>query len=203
MTPDQRLDLAISRKGMTRITVENDGIEDLYVFPSNYGENIQKSPNGHLFVVGEGVDDPISITIITKRNIAQDLRLIPRSQKAEPIILTYTDPESYKKETQKRMSQFLKIFLQGSVPSGFFKGTIREASRSRGTVEAVAVCSYRNPEYVVTKFTVKNQGPEKVILNPSNLWSEDDLAVVFNVESLEPSIRGDSDEAKMFVIRRA
>lgn len=203
MTPNQRIDLTFSKEGITRITVENDGIDDLFVYPKKFGDNIQKSANGHLFVVGEGIDESVSLSIITKRNIAQDLRLTPCSKKAEPIILTYIDPEADKKEEQKKISKFLHMFLQGQTPSGFMKGNVQETSRSRGSIEAVSVSSYRNHQYVITEFTVKNIGKDKETLNPANLWSEGDLAVVFNVESLDSSLVGKSDEAKMFVIRKS
>ena len=207
MDPTQRLDFTISREGMTRITVENDGIEDMLVFPKEYSENIQKTASGHIFVAGQGIDRPISVTIITKRNIAQDLQLTAKSKKPEPIILTYTDPEAQKKEEQNKVSKALQVFLQGQTPSGYHKGSLHEASRSKGvpggTLEAVAIVSYRNTDYVVTEFTVKNQGKEKALLNPATMWSEGDIAVVFNVESLESSSSfGNSDEAKMFVIRK-
>lgn len=203
MIPNQRLELSVAREGMTRITVENDGIDDIYVFPEEYGENIQKHASGHLFVVGEGVTEPVSLTIITRRNIVQDLHLTFKSQKSEPIILTYSDPESKIKEDKSKISKIMKSFLVDQVPSGFLRGQPHEVSRSRGDLEATAIASYRNHEYVVTEFIVKNHAQKKISLHPATMWSEGDLALVFNSESLDFSLVGESDEAKMFVIRKS
>lgn len=182
--PENIIEFSISRSGLTRISVENDGVEDVFAYPA-VPDNIQRHASGHVFVVGDGLDKPLSLTIITKRGVAQDLRLTPTNKKPSPIILKFEEEKAQQPDNTEEQFAFLKVFLNDDVPAGFQSTGLAEASRSKGHISAIGEVSFTNGFYTVTKFIVKNEGDKRLLLEPRSFFEGGDLAVVFKDEALD------------------
>ena len=193
------LEFPISKTGMTRITIGNDGIDDIFAYPTEYGDNISHHKSGHIFVVAEEMNGPLYVTLITMRGVVQDLKLIPKSKKAEPILLTYENAETLVQQRQEGAATVLTSFVQGIVPKGFYPITIDEVSREhvgKSSLEAIVENAYQNEHYRVLVFKVKNVGPEQITLDNRLLWEARDLASAFDQSQLNPEQSG-----KLFVIQ--
>jgi hypothetical protein len=193
------LEFPISKTGMTRITIENDGIEDIYAYPTEYGDNISHHKSGHIFVVAEGLNGPLYVTLITKRGSVQDLKLIPKPKQIEPIVLSSKDTEMNLHRVQDDAATILGNFVQGIIPKGFYVIPIDEVSRShlgKNLLEAIVESAYQNEHYRVLVFKVKNVSSEQITLDNRVLWEAMDLASAFDQSQLNPQQSG-----KLFVIQ--
>jgi hypothetical protein len=194
------LEFPISKTGMTRITIENDGIEDIYVYPTEYGDNISHHKSGHMFVVAEGLNEPLYVTLITKRGTVQDLKLIPKPKQVEPIVLSSKNTEIDLYKAQADAATILGNFLQGIIPKGFYAITIDEVSREhvgKNSLEAIVESAYQNEHYRVLVFKVRNVGQEQITLDNRVLWKVMDLASAFDQSELNPEQSG-----KLFVLQK-
>lgn len=193
------LEFPISKTGMTRITIENDGIEDIYAYPTEYGDNISHHKSGHMFVVAEGLNEPLYVTLITKRGTVQDLKLIPKPKQVEPIVLIPKNTEINLQKVQADAATILGNFVQGIIPKGFYAITIDEVSREhvgKNSLEAIVESAYQNEHYRVLVFKVRNVGKEQITLDNRVLWEVMDLASAFDQSELNPEQSG-----KLFVIQ--
>lgn len=199
LNPSEVLEFPISKTGMTRITIDNDGIEDIYAYPTEYGDNISHHKSGHIFVVAESLNGPLYVTLITKRGAVQDLKLIPKSKNVEPILLTFENAESRFQQSQEDAGTILASFVQGIVPKGFYAITVDEVSREhvgKSSLEAIVERTYQNEHYRVLVFKVKNVGQELITLDNRVLWEARDLASAFDQSQLNLEQSG-----KLFVIQ--
>jgi hypothetical protein len=198
LNPGEVLEFPISKTGMTRITIDNDGIEDIYAYPTEYGDNISHHKSGHIFVVAESLNGPLYVTLITNRGAVQDLKLIPQSKNAEPILLTFENAETRFQQSQEVAGTILASFVQGIVPKGFYAITVDEVSREhvgKSSLEAIVESAYQNEHYRVLVFKVKNGGQEQITLDNRVFWEARDLASAFDQPQLNPEQSG-----KLFVI---
>ncbi|MBX9804813.1 MAG: type-F conjugative transfer system secretin TraK [Alphaproteobacteria bacterium] len=199
LNPSEVLEFPISKTGMTRITIDNDGIEDIYAYPTEYGDNISHHKSGHIFVVAESLNGPLYVTLITNRGAVQDLKLIPKSKIAEPILLTFENPATRMQQRQEDAGTILASFVQGIVPKGFYAISVDEVSRGhddKSSLEAIVENAYQNEHYRVLIFKVKNVGQEQITLDNRVLWEARDLASTFDQSQLNPEQSG-----KLFVIQ--
>jgi hypothetical protein len=219
LNPQKVLEFPISKGGLTRISIDNDGIEDIYAYPKEYADNISNHKSGHVFVVADDLEGPFYVTLITKRGFAQDLKLVPRSKKAEPILLSFEDPQTGRDEKANSHSQevyasILSQFVRGVVPEGFslvssMDASSKEVSRGAGAPEvpeAILEKAYQNDKYRVLIFDIKNDMAERITLDNRVFWgkgnasqgdsSRRDLASVFDQPALNPQ-----ESAKLYVIQ--
>lgn len=197
MDPTQALDVKISKEGMTRISIENDEIANVIVYPKEFQDNAQNHNSGHLFVVADELTATLSITIVTKRGLVQDLRIIPTQKKAEPVILRFENEETKKEENQQESTKVLGSFVQGLVPSGFYVVAIKETSRTRGDLTATVDRVYQNGQFRVLIYTVKNESDREIALDNRLMWDGDDLALAFDKPHL-----GENQSAKLYVVQQ-
>lgn len=195
LDPSQVLTFPVSKDGLTRISIDQDGIEDIY-YPTDFADNIQHHKSGHVFVMADDVDGPIYLTIITKRGIAQDLKLTPTRKTAEPILLKYETQEIREQDVQDQTTELLKSFIQGIIPAGFYPIEIGETSRSAGSVVGVLSQAYQNSKVRVLVFDIKSESGKQA-LNSQALWTEGDLALAFDQPHVE-----EGQSAKLFVIQQ-
>jgi hypothetical protein len=204
LNPKVVLEFPIAKGGLTRISIENDGIEDIYVYPTEYADNISHHKSGHVFVVTDDLEKPFYVTLVTKRGIAQDLKLIPRIKKAEPILLrleedlagVHLESNGSPLSLQDVLAKILGEFASGSVPAGFVPTETFEVARGTGTTEAVLEQAYQNGTYRVLAFVIKNEGADKITLDHKVFWGKGDLASVID----EP-VLGPQQSAKVYVIQ--
>lgn len=197
LDPNQILEFSIAKDGMTRISIDKEGIEDIYAYPQEYADNVQQHKSGHVFVVAEDMESPLFVTLITKRGLAQDLKLTPTSKKAEPILLKYETPETKAEEEEQQAGEFLRTFVQGMVPAGFYVIRLDETSRSGGPLTATVETAYQNSQFRVIAYTITSKTSNSLSLDIRLLWDARDLAASFDRTYLE-----EGQEAKLYVIQR-
>jgi hypothetical protein len=193
LNPGEVLEFTISKDGLTRISIDNDGIEDIFAYPEIYKDNISHHKSGHIFVVADDLEGPVYVTLITKRGVAQDLKLTPKSKKAEPIILRFENSETHQQQLQESTASILGSFVQGMVPRGFYAVDAKEVSRGtreNASLEAIVEKTYQNEKFRVLVFRVKNASREKVTLDNRVLWGSGDVASAFDRLHLDPEESG-------------
>jgi hypothetical protein len=195
LDPSQVLQFPVAKDGLTRISIENDGIDDIY-YPADLADNIQHHKSGHVFIMADDVEGPMYVTLVTKRGVAQDLKLTPTRKTAAPILLKFETEETKVQEIQDQIPTLLKSFIQGSVPLGFYPIIIDEVSRTASALTAVMEQGFQNTKFRVLVFEVKSENG-KHTLDSKTLWAEGDLAIAFDQPNIE-----EGQSAKMFVIQK-
>lgn len=207
------IEFKISKSGLTRISIDNDSIEDVYAYPAE-PDLVTHHKSGHVFVTPDDLEVPVYLTVITRRGAAQDLRLIPTAKKAEPILLRYEestiDPLSKVDplpsppqiplsglSPQDASAYLLAQFIKGKVPPGFVSTTANEVSRGEGPIEAVLDKTYQNNQFRILVFAIKNESPERRTLDNKVFWGKGDLASAFDHPTLAPQ-----ETARLFVIQQ-
>jgi hypothetical protein len=188
LDPSQVIEFKISKSGLTRITIDNDSIEDVYAYPAE-PDLITHHKSGHVFVTPDELEIPVYLTVITRRGVAQDLRLIPTAKKAEPILLRYEEkpmPPIFLSSLspQDASAHLLAQFIKGKVPAGFNLATatnsvIEEVSRGEGPIEAILDMAYQNDQFRVLVFSIKNESSERCILDNKVFWGEGGFSFSF------------------------
>jgi len=103
------IEVPISRQGLTRITVKDDRISNVF---GNAGEYVLESDEdqGQIFIRPTGLEslNSISLTLTTEKGHTQDLRLLPKDQAPEALILKEDEeikPELFKDPFNGRLSE--------------------------------------------------------------------------------------------------
>lgn len=195
------LEFKISKSGLTRISIDNDSIEDVYAYPAE-PDLITHHKSGHVFVTPDDLEIPVYLTVITRRGAAQDLRLTPTLKKAEPILLRFEESTASQNplsglSPQETYAYLLGQFIKGKVPPGFGLTTANEVSRGEGPIEATLDKAYQNDQFKVLVFTIKNDSAERCALDNRAFWGKGDLASAFDHSTLNPQ-----ETAKLFVIQQ-
>jgi len=195
LNPGMVLEFKVSKTGMTRISMENDAIEDVYAYPAE-PDLITHHKSGHVFVTPDGMENSVYVTVITRKGTAQDLKLTPVSKKPEPILLKAEEP----KPTLSPQDQYAGIlgqFVQGKIPPGFYACQVEEASRGEGPVEAILDKAYRDGKLRVLVFVVTNTDSERRPLDNRAFWGAGDLASAFDRSAL-----GSRETARLYIIQQ-
>jgi hypothetical protein len=203
LDPTKVIEFKISKSGLTRISIDNDSIEDVYAYPAE-PDLITHHKSGHVFVTPDDLDIPVYLTVITRRGAAQDLRLIPTPKKAEPILLRFeeakVDPSVQASLTslspQDASAHLLAQFMKGKVPGGFTLVSANEVGRGEGPIEAILDKAYQNGQFRALVFSVKNESSERQSLDNRAFWGKGDLASAFDRLTLNPQ-----ETARLFVIQ--
>ena len=198
LNPEVVLEFTIAKGGLTRISIDNDGIEDIYAYPTDSADNIAHHKSGHIFVVADDLKGPLYLTVITRRGVAQDLKLIPKSKKVEPIILHFEDKETLQQQLQENTTAILNSFVQGIVPAGFYSIFVLEDVRGHAdsSLKATFESAYQDDWSRVLVFKVKNDSSNEITLDNRVFWEARDLASAFDQSLLNPNETG-----KLYVIQ--
>ena len=91
------IEISISKQNLTRITVKDDRVANVFGIMGEYvleaDEELGQvfirpiAPGGSPFMVGGGTSKPIHLTLTTEKGHTQDLRLVPKDQAPEALIL--------------------------------------------------------------------------------------------------------------------
>lgn len=190
MNDSRVMEMSVSNKGLTRLSVRGDVIQDIFVYPFMVGdvatdESIRLHKSGHVFIAPDGIKEPFYLTVITRKGHIQDLKLSPAVQKAAPLILTLPVPEvnsvDVAKKSGKVLENHLLSALQGLPPRGFIPVPVKDVTvRQKDHLKIIPVTVYRSPQYRLSVFDLENTGESDIFLIPDAFLSANDLAVVFN-----------------------
>jgi hypothetical protein len=195
MNDSKVMDMSISNKGLTRLSVKGDAIQDIFVSPFMVGnvmtgDSIQLHKSGHVFIAPDGMKEPFYLTVITQKGQVQDLKLSPVTQKAAPLVLSLPVPEENREETEQEQRKILDKYvlaaLQGIPPRGFKVTTFPDDSgRTLGDIQLRPVAVYTSPSHLLNVFDLENKGDKDISLMAEFFLSENDLAVAFDKPTLK------------------
>jgi hypothetical protein len=208
MNDQQVMEVSISGKGLTRLSVQGDVIQDIFVYPFMVGEvvtheSIQLHKSGHVFIAPDGLKGSFYLTVMTQKGQVQDLKLSPSLQKAAPLVLSLPDPEVNREEAEKENRKILEKYvlaaLQGIPPRGFKVLTFPDAScRKLGDIYLTPVASYTSSSHRLNVFDLENKGDKDIVLMPEFFLSSDDLSVAFEKPTLMTQ-----DKVRMVILSQA
>lgn len=181
MKSSEVLKMTISNRGLTRLSVKKDPIQDILVYPFELDDHIQLHESGNVFIVGDGLSKPFSLTVITRSGLAQDLSLTTASKDPAPIVLDVEAP----KITQELIQAWLSDFRKGFVPSGFKNISIDKKCRGREHLKAVPVRAWRKGSALITQYKIHSNESENIQLTPESFASSEE-AGVFTKSTINP-----------------
>ena len=163
------LEISISKSGLTRLSVEGDPIQDVFVHPAELTHNVQLHKSGHVFLTLEGIEKPVFATVMTESGKAQDLKLIATAGKnTGPVILrvkTATPPPVSLVVPSLSIEEVLKNFLKGKIAAGFTRVEREEVPRLLEELVFEPKGTYSNGTYRVVRFEAKNESSQDLILS--------------------------------------
>lgn len=122
------IEAEISRQGLTRITVKQDRILNVFGITGEYVLEADED-QGQIFIrpMGPGSLNPISLTLTTEKGHTQDLQLTPKDKAPEALILqAVEDSEEHltKKITQDfpsrdAIEELIKACQEDRIPVGY------------------------------------------------------------------------------------
>ena len=189
------IQVPVSREGLTRITVRDDRIVNLFGLSNEFLLEADEN-QGQVFVrpQGSGVEGPISITITTEGGHTQDLRLIPRDQSPETLILVKEETiESRRKVhrtiTRETVQELLLSLREGSVPNGYIQ---RMVDLKEQAGPHIILREVRNESLSGQTLEVTNPGDQILYLNPQDYGNAPGvIAVSLSRKALKPQERGE------------
>jgi hypothetical protein len=192
------LEIVISDKGLTRLSVEGDKIEDVFVYPSELEENLSLHKSGNVFVVPEGLKGPLFLSFVTSSGQTQDLKITTHPQKrAAPIILKVPKKHASPHEKEALTSDIMKEFIQGHIPKEFSKSTYAFELRKKEHLRAEPLDAFASEDHIILIFKVSSSEEEPQALTPSGFWREGDIAVTFDHPELKPGL-----EVRMYIMQK-
>lgn len=206
------IEVDISRQGLTRITVKEDRILNVFGLASEYILEADED-QGQIFVrpMGPGSLNPISLTITTEKGYTQDLRLIPKEKAPEALILKddTTTKEELRKETlshtlpnRKEIEDLLESCQEGRIPLRY-KLMPLDLRTLRGPyllIREIRGDSLKGPHLQGLTYEVKNTSKIPLILSEeafainrdvrtSDSITSDVIAVLLTKKRLNPGER--------------
>lgn len=179
MNSNAVLEVKIAKVGLTRISVADQRIQDVFIYPQNLQDHLTLHQSGHVFVVPEGLQGDVFLTVITDRGVTQDLKLVASSdKKLSPLILTPKQAEKIALPTNEpaKLGEILKIFVTGQVPEGFRFAPLNKAQRTHEKITFMPFRSYHNDSCRMDIYKAQAPSLDKDKLTLSNLARSGDLA---------------------------
>ncbi len=113
------LSFNIAQKGINRITIEGDFIDNVFVYPEERGSSVVLHPKGHIYIPGQTDINELDIGILTRSGKVQDLHLTFTPMKAQPLLFVATSQPGTNKPTGNELSTILQTCVRGRAPSAY------------------------------------------------------------------------------------
>lgn len=177
----QVIELTIANRGLTRLSVTKDPIQDIFAYPETIENHVQLHESGNVFIAGDGISVPFSLTLITRSGKAQDLSLKATAQDPMPIVLE----DAPLKITEAKINAWLSDFRKGFVPSGFKRIAVDQIVRRGEQLKAIPQRTWRNGNALITQYTVKSTLIDATPCTPEPFVSSEE-AGIFTKSILNP-----------------
>lgn len=174
------IEVPISEAGLTRITVKGDRISNVFGVAGEYVMEPDED-QGQVFIRPlEPALNPISLTLTTEGGHTQDLRLVPKNQAPEALILKAEQKEEVDKAaqgsiTRHEIEDLLYACSEGRILIGY-KSVALEISTSEGPYPLIA--EVKNSKLRGLTYEVKNWATIPWILAESGFAQKLDADVV-------------------------
>lgn len=185
MDPLKVVHLNISNTGHTRISVDGDGIQDVFARPTSMKNHFELNKLGHLLVVGEGLNETAFITIFTKKGLVQDLILKSIPKDPEPIVFEKNQKTKVENNFEDGFVRILSSFAAGNPPVEFHKNGAVSYLRTHQALESRLQESWYSNEYRIFVFEVENVSEDSIELKEPALALKEDLALWIQTRHLE------------------
>jgi type-F conjugative transfer system secretin TraK len=136
------IEISISKQNLTRITVKDDRVANVFGITGEYvleaDEELGQvfirpiALGGSPFMVGGGTSKPIHLTLTTEKGHTQDLRLTPKDQAPEALILEENKQETFLSQgSMTRMSAAQVSATRVSIARDEIEGLLQACQEMR------------------------------------------------------------------------
>jgi hypothetical protein len=196
MNDSKMLDILISKKGMTRLSVVGDSIQDV-VFPPLSGEiplsdMVDLQTSGHVFLHSKDFfKSPFQLTILTKRGRVQDLMIIPVSRPPEPVLLkpslSVREQEKLQMIQKQNYETKMQAVLSGVIPQELRRIRLSSSSlQTWGNLKGMPISSYEDKNAFYDVYYLENTSSNPLTLSASHFLFGNIEAVIFEHAVLAP-----------------
>lgn len=203
MADQQKTDVIFSKESFTRISVENDRIQQ--VFGADGLIEIQSDDEqGQLFLKPSPAfpGKPVSITIVTEGGITQDIRLLPRGVDAQSVLFK---PEEIKEDkpipVQSETDDLVRLMdgmVHGHFLPEFDKKPLSDCHRREiKGLEVQGVSVFEGEDLRGEIYTVKNVSDLPMTLTEETVSESQDKALLLVHKQLSPK-----QQTRLYVIRK-
>ena len=174
------IEVPISQAGLTRITVKGDRISNVFGMRGEYDMEPDED-QGQVFIRPiEPALSPISLTLTTEGGYTQDLRLVPKKQAPEAIILQAEDEHQARSQlddaiTRNEIEELLLACKEGRIPVSYKNVALDIPSSDE---EHYLVREIKNNKLRGLTYEVSNSSTIPWILAESGFAQKLDLKVV-------------------------
>ena len=194
---DQMISIPISCGSLLRIAVKGDLIQDVVIYPEKLAQKMTLHKSGQLFLDTKNLSQPVTLSLITQRNVTQDMRLYcDGTCQAKPLLLEpeerLTPPLTIE---DPNISKLIKRAIQGELERG--TSLPRDSRRTREEVEWKGEKYWTVDDLLIERYEAKNNTSRVIVLRPESFQEKDDFAISFDRDFLEPN-----QKAVMVIVRK-
>lgn len=198
MCPSRVVKVRMSNKGLGRITVKGQRIEHVFAHPSSVNEHLQLHESGNLYIVPQGLTEPVFLSIITEEGVSQDLELSFTAKSSHPVILEPPIEVAQGPGSQALYEYYLKVFSRGGNPPGFTPyRSARHSCRSckvKGT-ELHLTRAVWNSKYLLLEYC--GEAAQNMQLHPEAFSRTHDVAVKLSHGQVESG-----EQFKVYIVTK-
>lgn len=194
---DQTISVPISCGGLLRIALKGDLIQDVVIYPEKLADRITLHKSGQVFLDTKNLPQPVTLFLITQRNVTQDMKLYCDSKcQGGPLILEPEEKSTAALTVEDpKLSHLIKKALRGELERG--TSLPRDSNRTREEVEWRGLKYWEVDNHLIERYEAKNNTSRVIILRPETFQQTDDFAISFDRDFLEPN-----QKAVMVIVRK-
>ncbi len=176
------MSFSISNTGLTRISIENDSIKDMFAYPGTVLKSLNLHSSGNLFVAPAGLTEPIFLTVISSNGVTQDLKLNFINTAPKPLLLKVTEEQTASKE---QIERWMSVVLVGEAPRHFRRESPLRNKITTSTTVAHEYSRFSNGVYSLSLWNISSNVDLPVSLTP-DLYIDSDEAGKLSDNFLPP-----------------
>ncbi len=169
---DKVMHFTVSNTGLTRISIENDSIKDMFAYPATVSTSLNLHPSGNLFVAPAGLTEPIFLTVISSNGATQDLKLTFANKAPQPLLLKVKEEKSASKD---QIERWMSVALIGEAPRHFKRESPFKNKITTSTTVAREFERFSNGVYSLSLWNVSSNADKPVTLS-ADLYIDSDEA---------------------------
>jgi len=181
INPAEVLNLTLADHGMTRISVEDHKITDIFVYPADSTQSFRLHSSGHVFIVPNASKQDIFLSIVFAKGEVQDLKLSFMPQEVKPLILKKGDKNKYHgrgRGYRKKVESSMDVLLKGKIPKGFSKISTKNAERKFEYGIVHHMQSYIKGDHVLSLWKIQSNHSEPIMLKADMFLTQDERGEV-------------------------
>jgi hypothetical protein len=190
----QVLKVEIANKGLTRLSVEKDKIQDFFVFPEMPEDDLTLHESGNMFITGERLASTLYLTVITSKGETQDLEIKTTNKPASPVLLKM--PLKEQPVSEQEISSWLSDFEKGFIPASFKGIPCEEKPRQTNLFKAFPFKSWKNKSHKVTLYSISSLIDEPLRIDAERITKSGEASLL-TYPDLKPG-----EQAYLYIISK-